>query len=145
MVELTLFETDVINGIAYHEMNPANGCTPECASDVHTYCWTEDFSDKLTVPQIKGVLSSLVKKNLIGIAFHDGEDNAVWFTEAGFIAWQAVDRQKVHVVDNRRAMDPGAGERADRMGGGQSVEDKAMRAEALSDRARLNKPWPVKE
>lgn len=95
MTNLTANEIDVLNGIAYHEMSPANTAKPDSIGQTGTYCWAEDFSKNLTVPQVKGVLSSLVKKNLITISIDD-VDNVVDFTAEGFAAWQAND-------DNRRA------------------------------------------
>jgi hypothetical protein len=90
---LTEFEYHVLNEIAHHEMNSINGATPECADDVSTYCWADDFaSDKMTVNQCKGVLSSLKKKGLINIYFiemYEGrEESGVDFTEEGFNAWK---------------------------------------------------------
>lgn len=90
---ITEYEVDVLNGIAYHEMNATNGARPECAGDVLMWCWPDQFSSKLTVPQVKGVLSSLVKKGLISISdYGPGEDNTIQFTVAGFKAFESVDR-----------------------------------------------------
>lgn len=90
---ITFNEADVLNGIAYHEYNVGNGAAPECAEDVSTYCWAGDFSATLTINQVKGVLSSLVKKELIVIqdnGVNDGgvKETLVDFTKAGFEVWQ---------------------------------------------------------
>ena len=71
MTNLTPYEIEVLNGIAYHEMCPANGGKPEDIGQTGTYCWAEDFSNSLDVSQVKGVLSSLVKKCLIQIDEYD--------------------------------------------------------------------------
>ena len=93
MFNLTEFEIDVLNGIAYHEMSPANTMKPRDINDTGTYCWADTFSDKLTTPQVKGVLSSLVKKGLIHIDVfdHPADENVVSILPAGFAAWQAND------------------------------------------------------
>ena len=89
---LTENEKDILNGIAYHEMSPVNSAKPECIQDTGTFCWVEDFSNvNLTDDQVKGVLSSLVKKELINISKWDGQDTVVDFTPEGFTAWQSID------------------------------------------------------
>ena len=102
MTNLTSYETTVLRAIAQHEMNSLNGDTPESHEDVATYCWADDFTgdnascelqgpDVLTVPQVKGVLSSLSKKGLIHIVEGTKHDEPeVSFTETGFEAFQAV-------------------------------------------------------
>ena len=85
-------EIDVLNGIAYHEMSPANGATPEAIGDTGCFCWVEDFSEALTGSQVKGVLASLIKKGLIAIQEWDQGDTVVNFTEKGFAVWQVNDK-----------------------------------------------------
>lgn len=92
MTNLTPNEIDVLNGIAYHEMSRSNGATPDDISDTGTYCWVDDFSATLTGAQVKGVLSSLVQKNLIMVHDERNDDNTVDFTPEGFAAFQANDR-----------------------------------------------------
>ena len=92
MTNLTPNEIDVLNGIAYHEMSPANSAKPETIGDTGTYCWVEDFSKTLSGQQVKGVLSSLVQKGLISIQDWDQNDTVVDFTSEGFAHWQANDR-----------------------------------------------------
>ena len=88
-ITLTENEIDDLNGIAYHEFTPVNGAKPEDASEAITFCWAEDFSKKLSASQVKGVLSSLVKKDLIEIDdMYSDKNNTVQFTEAGFEIWQ---------------------------------------------------------
>jgi len=91
MTTLTANEIEVLNGIAYHEMAPSNGEKPETIADTGTYCWVEDFSASLTPSQVKGVLSSLVKKGLIHVDDYDDEDTVVNFTDTGFKVWQEND------------------------------------------------------
>jgi hypothetical protein len=91
MTDLTTHEINVLNGIAYHEMNPGNGAKPSEFSDVMTWNWVEDFADDLTASQVKGVMTSLVKKDLIVIWDAGTEDASVQFTEAGYKSWEAND------------------------------------------------------
>ena len=92
-------EIDVLNGIAYHENCASNTATPERVEDVCTWCIADDFSDTLTTNQVKGVLSSLVKKELVWIedyGVNEGgvKETVVNFTEVGFGVWAANDRKQ---------------------------------------------------
>ena len=91
MSNLTTHEITVLNGIAYHEMNPGNGAKPSEFNDVMTWNWVEDFADDLTASQVKGVMTSLVKKDLIVIDEAGTEDARVSFTETGYESWQVND------------------------------------------------------
>jgi len=96
MTDLTTHEITVLNGIAYHEMQPANGQKPSAENgygwfDVQVWNWPEDFADDLTASQVKGVMTSLVKKDLIVIDEAGTEDARVSFTEAGYEEWQVND------------------------------------------------------
>ena len=91
MTNLTANEIEVLNGIAYHEMATSNGAKPETKDETGTYCWVEDFSASLTPDQVKGVISSLVKKGLIRVDEYDDENTTVDFTDAGFKVWQEND------------------------------------------------------
>ena len=92
---LTTFEAAVLNAIAYNEMSPANTYKPKTREETGCYCWVDSFARdakvEITEAQVKGVLSSLVKKELIVVGDWDDEDNVVDFTTAGFAVWQAVD------------------------------------------------------
>ncbi len=90
-MNITANEIDVLNGIAYAEMSPANGGKPQEIDDTGTYCWADTFSKTLTTSQVKGVLGSLTKKNLITVQEWDQGDTVVHFTEQGWKAWQAHD------------------------------------------------------
>ena len=91
-MNITANETAVLSAIALHEFSGSNG-HPPASKDEHggTYCWVNDFASAtdLVMGQVKGVLSSLVQKNLIVIDDFDGEDNVVAFTDAGFDAYLA--------------------------------------------------------
>lgn len=85
----TEFERVVLHEIAHHEMNSINGARPTCAAEVATWCWASDFTGgQMTVPQVKGVLSSLVQKGLIRTG-GTGRDATVNFTDEGFAAFVA--------------------------------------------------------
>ena len=91
MTNLTANEIDVLNGIAYHEMSPANSGKPLDIEDTGCFCWVDDFSKTLTAQQVKGVLASLVKKGLVKVCQYDERDTVVDFTTMGFAMWQAND------------------------------------------------------
>ena len=91
MTNTTPNEIDVLNGIAYHEMSPANSCKPLSIDDTGCFCWVDDFSESLTGQQVKGVLASLVKKELVTISPYDERDTVVNFTKTGFALWQVND------------------------------------------------------
>lgn len=93
---ITPNEINVLNGIAYAEMSPANGGKPRNIGDTGTWCWADAFSATLSTNAVKGVLGSLVKKGLIVITDYSQEENVVDFTSLGFKVWQDND-------DNRRA------------------------------------------
>lgn len=89
MTELTHLEKIVLNAIAHHEMNPGNGARPTCAADVCTWCWAGDFTGgEMTTAQVKGVLSSLIKKGMINVS-GGGRESTASFTQAGFEAFVA--------------------------------------------------------
>jgi hypothetical protein len=94
---LTDMQYALMNLIAHHEMNTTNGATPEKHSDVNTWLWADEFAKELslTEEQVGGLLTTLTEAELIGV--HKAkkkrgqpDESTVWFTEAGFLAWQAV-------------------------------------------------------
>ncbi len=85
---LTPNEIDVLNGIAYAEMSPANGGKPQSIDDTGTWCWADSFSKTLSTNSVKGVLGSLAKKELIRVEDYDRDETVVNFTPEGFKAWQ---------------------------------------------------------
>lgn len=85
-VKLTDNESKLLTAFAYCLMNATNG-HPEYAknkSDLATYTWLDERSvNGLSVQSLKGVLSSLVKKNLVTVA-KDEDGDYLNFTDLGF-------------------------------------------------------------
>ena len=88
---MTNLQVEFMNLIARCEMNQVNGAVPESAQDVHTYTWADERAAMLgiTKKELGAVMSSLIAKGYIGCTSWMGDDNGVWFTEAGFAAWNA--------------------------------------------------------
>ena len=96
-MKLTELENKTMNAIAYNDYTSLNGGEPNKADDTLTWHWPDEFAQdvEISVNQIKGVLSSLVQKELIHIelspsdhpAFPD--EDTVMFTELGFKVWKA--------------------------------------------------------
>jgi len=83
---LTEYEKNVLTIIATSEFNTLNGSIPRTVEESATWMWTADIAAEagLTVNQTKGVLGSLVKKNMIAIDDIDAdEDTLVQLTENG--------------------------------------------------------------
>ena len=84
-MEITTNEKELLNIIAHDEYSPLNGETPEkiedCTTWVDVYSWGSQMN--MTKNQVKGVLSSMVKKELIDI-YEDGGDTAVSFLPKGW-------------------------------------------------------------
>jgi hypothetical protein len=93
MTNLTSHEINYLNIIARCEMNQLNGGVPTCADDVNTYVWADERAANMGISEkaIGGVMASLVKKELIGVHIEKSnlDDSGVWFTEAGFAAWNS--------------------------------------------------------
>tara|TARA_R110002020_G_scaffold184471_1_gene381447 strand:+ start:143 stop:436 length:294 start_codon:yes stop_codon:yes gene_type:complete len=94
-MNLTTLEMQLMNNIARCEMNQNNGGVPECADDVHTYTWPDERSAAMGIGErgFGGVMSSLLQKGCIGCTLNEGDDNGIWFTDAGFEVWNADDRK----------------------------------------------------
>jgi len=88
--QLTKLEAAALNHYAFDEMNPGNGARPENADDVCCYVWADQLAVALgvSVNAAKGVISSLVKKELAYVTEED-DDNGFGFLAAGFEAWAA--------------------------------------------------------
>ncbi|AIK68258.1 hypothetical protein P10VF_045 [Rhizobium phage vB_RleM_P10VF] len=86
MIKLTDNETKLLLSFAYCEMNATNG-NPTSApspSELHTYVWLEDRKvNDLSITSKKGVLSSLVKKELVTVS-KDDEGDYLNFTDLGY-------------------------------------------------------------
>ena len=94
MTNLTEKEIRFMNLIARCEMNQINGAVPETANDVNTYTWADERAADMGISEkaVGGIMSSLMEKGFIGCTTDEGDDNGVWFTDAGFAAWDADDR-----------------------------------------------------
>ena len=84
-MELTNNEKVLLNVIAHDECSPINGATPESIDDCTTWVDVINWGDEMNMNknQIKGILSSMVKKELIDIYKDDG-DTAVCFLPKGW-------------------------------------------------------------
>jgi len=97
VASLTEMQFALMNRIAHDEYNTTNGATPTSASDVNCWLWADEFAKDigLTGKQVGGLLTTLETAGLIRmdkVAKKRGQadESSVWFTEAGFAAWQAV-------------------------------------------------------
>ena len=91
-MKLTELETQMLENICSHEMNEVNGATEwiEDADMTVTYYWAEDFAKGIgSVNQVKGVVTSLVKKGLVVVQEDSMEDSMIWLTDEGLQAWKS--------------------------------------------------------
>ena len=90
MTHTTTLETKMLDAIAHHEMSPVNGASPETIGETGTFCWADDFAATIGIKTeaAKGVLGSLVKKQLIVITEYERGETVVDFTEKGFDIWK---------------------------------------------------------
>ena len=90
---LTEKESSVLNTIATSEFNQLNGSIPRTTEESNTWLWVDELAEDngLTMNQVKGVLSSLVKKEMIGIDNSDPdpeEDTLVCILKNGLdVLW----------------------------------------------------------
>lgn len=82
---LTNLEKSVLNIIATSEFNQNNGGIPRTIEESSTWLFVDDIAEDsgLTVNQVKGVLGSLVKKELIAIDDFDAEETLVSILKNG--------------------------------------------------------------
>jgi DNA-binding MarR family transcriptional regulator len=73
--KITEFEGKILNLIARSELNALNGAVPKTPMDSATWLFVDDLATDsgLTQNQVKGVLGSLVKKELIQTDDNDDE------------------------------------------------------------------------
>lgn len=87
MIHLTENEKTLLKSFALSEYNSRNGDAIEketTTSEVMTFVFLEMHEvNGLTVRQKKGVLSSLVKKNLVSVYEERGEPDHLDFTDLG--------------------------------------------------------------
>lgn len=72
---LTEKEVNLLNTIVHDEFTPLNGEEPETLEDCSTFVDVDSWSNNidLSINECKGVLGSLVKKNIINIEDEDIE------------------------------------------------------------------------
>lgn len=132
----TALQAKLLDLLAHSEWNSNNGATPECAEDVNTWFFADILAGDMGISEhaLGGVVTSLQEAGLIGVnivtkAQHrrTGDDSGIWFTEAGFNAWAALDlADKVEVV----AEDEEEDKRAPKQTKAQLNAKKAARARA---------------
>lgn len=87
-VSITNNERRMISVIAHDEMSRVNGSPEDADSkdDLDTYVNVPDWAREccLSQDQAKGVLSSLVKKELVFIQGYDKDLNLVYFSDEGY-------------------------------------------------------------
>jgi len=78
-MDMTEYEKSILNLIGTDEMNQNNGSLPRTVEESATWVFTDQLADDsgLTVNQVKGVLSSLVKKGLINIDDYDADEESL--------------------------------------------------------------------
>lgn len=84
---LTDYEKSILNSIATSEYNALNGSIPRTVEESATYLWVDELASDngLTMNQVKGVLGSLVKKEMISIDDIDSEETLVHLTKKAII------------------------------------------------------------
>jgi hypothetical protein len=82
-MKLSKLEKQMLENIASNEYNDVNGCDPENAEETFGWYYPEYLDEGMTVNQVRGVVTSLVKKRLVGVDL-DEEDNTIYLTEQGF-------------------------------------------------------------
>lgn len=97
---LTTMQFSLMNRIAHDQYNTTNGATPTSHTDVNCWLWADEFAADLglTGKQVGGLLTTLTEKGFLGVnkvkksktrLGGEPDESTVWFTEAGFAAWQA--------------------------------------------------------
>ncbi len=87
MEHITDLEKEILFQIAQHEYSHSNGSYPETIEETGTFYWIEDFTTKdINVSQVKGIVTSLVKKELVIVTIENQEKdrNTIDFTKKGF-------------------------------------------------------------
>ena len=99
-MNITKNEAAVLNEIAYAEHNASNGARPESHKEVNTWLFVDEIAVEtgLSKASVKGVVSSLVKKELVVVTQQAPDpDNSVSFTELGYEKWATVDDDRTGV------------------------------------------------
>ena len=85
-MKLTQWEKSVLNCIATSEWNSLNGSIPRTTEESSTWLFTDELAkdNGLTENQVKGVLGSLVKKEIIVTDYdEDDKEYMVQITKKG--------------------------------------------------------------
>ena len=82
---MTELETSVLNIIATSDYNQLNGSIQRTVEESATYLWVDEIAEDsgLSMNQVKGVLGSLVKKELVVIDDIDADETLVTITKNG--------------------------------------------------------------
>lgn len=82
---MTEYEKSVLNIIATSDYNQLNGSIPRTVEESATYLWVDEIAEDagLSMNQVKGVLGSLVKKELIMVDDFDAKETLVTITQKG--------------------------------------------------------------
>jgi hypothetical protein len=104
MINITANEKNIIQWIAFNEMCDWNTAYPEELPSA-CYCWVDEMASEanLTMSQVKGVLSSLTKKDVIFVVEEGpGEDNTVGLTDNGYKVFRELFPIGDYVPENDR-------------------------------------------
>jgi len=84
---MTQYETSVLNLIATSEFNHLNGSRPRTTEESATWLFMDELAEDagLAINQVKGVLGSLVKKDLIEVDDIDEEETLIQLTKKGIL------------------------------------------------------------
>jgi len=82
-VDTTTLENQMMLNIANSEYNEVNGHNPQKSDETITWYYPEYLSKNMETNQVKGVVTSLVKKGLVCVQ-EDEDDNQIWLTNLGF-------------------------------------------------------------
>jgi DNA-binding MarR family transcriptional regulator len=82
--KITVFENNVLMAIATSDYNALHGAIPHNPEDSATWLFVDELAEDagLTMAQVKGVLSSLVKKGLVDIQEDWGDETLIMLTAA---------------------------------------------------------------
>ena len=81
-MKTTNLENQMIINIAESQWNEMNGCGITTSDETVGWYYSEDLTTGMNIDQVKGVVTSLVKKGL-AVVQEDEEDNMIWLTDKG--------------------------------------------------------------
>lgn len=85
-ISTTELEQQVIKNIAHSEYNEVNGDNPITSDETITWYYPEYLAKGMKEEQVKGVVSSLVKKGFV-VVDEDDEDNRIYLTDEGVVLY----------------------------------------------------------